>query len=101
MGQPTKSDERPILFYRNDPQLFHPIQEIKEQGGKKFLYVKISDEIRGCVTITKDIKIKVKESQQEVENQAANLSFFGDVMFFGVLAGALVALLFLIRYFFL
>ena len=99
-GEGTSALVKKYLDENNLEPLF-PIQEIKEQGGKKFLYVKISDEIRGCVTITKDIKIKIKESQQETENQAANLSFLGDILFFGVLAGALVALLFLIRYFFL
>ena len=85
----------------NNIEPLFPVHEIRETEGKKFFYVKISDEIRGCITITKDIKIKVKGSAKDSENQAANLSFFGDVLFFGVLAGALVALLFLIRYFFL
>ncbi len=99
-GEGTSALIKKYLDENNIEPLF-PIEEIKETGGKKFFYVKISDEVRGCITITKDIKIKTKENSQQSENQAANLSFFGDVLFFGVLAGALVALLFLIRYFFL
>ncbi|MBQ6739015.1 MAG: hypothetical protein IJP41_11265 [Synergistaceae bacterium] len=99
-GEGTSALVKKYLEENNIEPLF-PVHEIRETEGKKFFYVKISDEIRGCITITKDIKIKVKGSAKESENQAANLSFFGDVLFFGVLAGALVALLFLIRYFFL
>ena len=68
--------------------------------GKKFLYVKISDEIRGAITITKDIKIQVKEDQPQ-EQPKHGMSFLGDVFFFGLVGGALIALLFVIRYFFL
>lgn len=77
-----------------------PVDEIKETSGKKMIYVKISDEIRGYVSITKDIKIKVKE-QPQPEKPQQGLSFMGDMFFFGLLGVALVALLFVIRYFFL
>lgn len=77
-----------------------PIIEIKDTGGKKFLYVKISDEIRGVITITKDIKIKTKDDSPS-EPPAASLSFFGDIFFFGVLGMSLIILLLVIRYFFL
>ena len=78
-----------------------PINEIRDTGGKKFLYVKISDEIRGVVTITKDIKIKTKGGDSPNEAQNANMSFFGDIFFFGVLGMALILLLLVIRYFFI
>ena len=77
-----------------------PVDEIKETSGKKMIYVKVSDEIRGYVSITKDIKIKVKE-QPKPEQPKQGLSFMGDMFFFGLLGAALVALLFVIRYFFL
>lgn len=84
----------------NDIEPLFPVDEIKETAGKKFLYVKISDEIRGAVSITKDIKIRIKEPPKP-ENQEQGLSFFGDMFFFGLLGVALIALLFVIRYFFL
>ncbi len=99
-GEGTSALIKKYLDENNIEPLF-PVDEIKETVGKKFLYVKISDEIRGVVTITKDIKIKVKETEQQQKENSASLSFFGDIIFFGVLAGALVGLLFVIRYFFL
>ena len=99
-GEGTSALVKKYLDENNIEPLF-PVDEIKETAGKKFLYVKISDEIRGVITITKDIKIKIKETEQQQKENSASLSFFGDVIFFGVLAAALVGLLFVIRYFFL
>ena len=98
-GDGTSALVRKYMDENNIEPLF-PVDEIKETMGKKFLYVKISDEIRGAVTITKDIKIKIKEEQQP-EQPKQGLSFLGDIFFFGLLGGALIALLFVIRYFFL
>ncbi|MBQ3457876.1 MAG: hypothetical protein IJG30_02855 [Synergistaceae bacterium] len=84
----------------NDIEPLFPVEEIKETVGKKIIYVKISDDIRGYVNITKDIKIRVKE-QPGHNLQRKSASFFGDLFFFGLLGIALVALLFVIRYFFL
>ncbi|MBR1437672.1 MAG: hypothetical protein IJ587_03970 [Synergistaceae bacterium] len=84
----------------NNIEPFFPVDEIREMQGKKFIYVKISDEIRGYVNITKDIKMQVKE-QAGSEQPKKNVSFLGDLFFFGLLGIALVALLFVIRYFFL
>lgn len=77
-----------------------PVVEIRETAGKKFFYVKISDEIRGAITITKDIKIQIKEDKKQ-EDSKEGMSFMGDVFFFGLLGVAVIALLFVIRYFFL
>lgn len=84
----------------NDIEPLFPVDEIKETAGKKFLYVRISDEIRGVVTITKDIKIRVKETPQQ-EKTDRDASFLGDMVFFAILGIGLIALLFVIRYFFL
>ena len=98
-GEGTSALVKKFLEENNIDPMF-PIIEIKDTGGKKFLYVKISDEIRGVITITKDIKIKSKEEQVS-ETPAASLSFFGDIFFFGVLGMSLIILLLVIRYFFL
>ena len=98
-GEGTSALVKKFLDENNIDPVF-PIVEIKDTGGKKFLYVKISDEIRGVVTITKDIKIKTKDDQPN-EPPAASLSFFGDIFFFGVLGMSLIILLLVIRYFFL
>ena len=99
-GEGTSALIKKYLEENNIDPLF-PVDEIRDTAGKKFLYVKISDEVRGVLTITKDIKIRVKETEQQQNNNPASASFFGDVLFFGVLAGAVIGLLFVIRYFFL
>ncbi len=98
-GEGTSALVKKYLEENNIEPLF-PIDEIKDTGGKKFLYVKISDEIRGVVTITKDIKIKIKDNTPDTP-PAASLSFLGDIFFFGVLGMSLIILLLVIRYFFL
>ena len=98
-GEGTSALVSKYLEENNIEPLF-PVDEIRETQGKKFLYVKISDEIRGYVAITKDIKIRVKETENH-ELPKQGVSFMGDLFFFGLLGAALVALLFVIRYFFL
>ena len=98
-GDGTSAVVNKYLQENNIEPLF-PVDEIRETQGKKFIYVKISDEIRGYVPITKDIKIRVKE-QPQPEQPKQGLSFMGDLFFFGLLGGALIILLFVIRYFFL
>ena len=98
-GEGTSAIVKKYMEENNIEPLF-PVDEIKETAGKKFFYVKISDEIRGAITITKDIKIRVKEPIQP-EQPKKGLSFMGDMFFFGLLGVALIALLFVIRYFFL
>ena len=98
-GEGTSALVKKFMEENNIEPLF-PVDEIKETSGKKFIYVKISDEIRGAVSITKDLKIKVKEEPKQ-EKPQHGVSFLGDIFFFGLLGGALIALLFVIRYFFL
>lgn len=99
-GEGTSALVKKYLEENNIEPLF-PVDEIKETAGKKFLYVKISDEIRGAISITKDIKIKIKETAQQQKQDGGSLSFFGDIIFFGVLGIALIGLLLVLRYFFL
>ncbi|MBQ7151863.1 MAG: hypothetical protein IJR94_06375 [Synergistaceae bacterium] len=99
-GDGTSALVKKYLDENNIEPVF-PVEEIKETGGRKFIYVKISDEIRGVVTITKDIRIKTKEDPNKKEDNSAHLSIFGDFFFFGVLGIALIGLLFVIRAFFL
>ena len=98
-GEGTSALVKKYLDENNIEPLF-PVEEIKETAGKKFFYVKISDEIRGVITITKDIKIKIKETEQRKTQNAENSSFMGDVIFFGMLGVAAIGLVFVIRYFF-
>ena len=98
-GEGTSALIKKYLEENNITPVF-PIEEIKDTGGKKFLYVRISEEVRGVVTITKDIKIKTKNSDVK-ETSPAHLSIFGDIFFFGVLGMSLIILLLVLRYFFI
>ena len=98
-GEGTSALVKKYLDENHIDPLF-PVDEIKETAGKKFIYVKISDEIRGAIGITKDIKIHIKE-QPKPEKPEGGASVLGDIFFFGILGIAAVALLFVIRYFFL
>ncbi|MBQ3654201.1 MAG: hypothetical protein II954_07275 [Synergistaceae bacterium] len=99
-GEGTSALVKKYMEDNNIEPMF-PDDEIRDTAGKKFIYVKISDEIRGAVTITKDLKIQIKEDKPQPEQQGHGMSFLGDILFFGLLGGALIALLFVIRYFFL
>ncbi|MBQ7221206.1 MAG: hypothetical protein IJS28_09515 [Synergistaceae bacterium] len=99
-GEGTSALVKKYMEDNNIEPMF-PVDEIRDTAGKKFIYVKISDEIRGAVTITKDLKIQIKEDKPQPEQQGHGMSFLGDILFFGLLGGALIALLFVIRYFFL
>ena len=85
----------------NDIEPLFPVVEIKETAGKKFIYVKISDDIRGAVGITKDLKIRTKEDIKTAQQANNSVSFVSDMILFSTLGIAVVALLFVIRYFFL
>ena len=98
-GEGTSALVKKYMEENNIEPMF-PVEEIRDTAGKKFIYVKISDEIRGAITITKDIKIQLKEDKQP-EHPHHGMSFLGDIFFFGLLGAALIALLFVIRYFFL
>ncbi|MBR2209281.1 MAG: hypothetical protein IJ859_10790 [Synergistaceae bacterium] len=98
-GDGTSALIKKYLEENNIDPVF-PIEEIRDTGGKKFLYVKVSDEVRGVVTITKDIKIKTKGSKED-ETNAAHIAVFSDIFFFGILGFALIILLLVIRYFFI
>ena len=98
-GEGTSALVKKYMEENNIEPLF-PVDEIKDTMGKKIIYVKISDEIRGAITITKDIKIQIKEDKKP-EPHNRGLSLMGDIFFFALLGGALIALLLVIRYFFL
>ena len=85
----------------NDIQPLFPVEEVKRIDGKTLIYVRINDEIRGFINITKDIRMKIKESPQQSINQEMATHMLENIFFFGLLGIALVGLLFVIRYFFL
>ncbi len=85
----------------NDMQPLFPVEEVKRMEGKTLIYVRINDEIRGFINITKDIRMKIKEDPRDMISQERASHMLENIFFFGLLGIALVGLLFVIRYFFL
>ena len=85
----------------NNIRPMFPVDEIKRFGSKTVIYVKINDEIRGIINLTKDILIKVKEDPAAVIRKEKASNFAENIFFSVFMLGALVGLIFVIRYFFL
>lgn len=98
-GEGTSALIRKFLEENNQQPLF-PVDEIEKRDGKTYIYVKISDEIKGLLTLNKDLMLRVKEQPVPI-GQVMGLAALEDILFFGVLGAALVGLIFVIRYFFI
>ena len=85
----------------NDMKPLFPVEEVKRTEGKTLIYVRINDEIRGFINITKDIRMKTKEDPRQNVSQEKATHMLEDIFFFGILGVALIGLLLVIRYFFL
>ncbi|MBQ7560535.1 MAG: hypothetical protein IJS99_01705 [Synergistaceae bacterium] len=85
----------------NDMQPLFPVEEVKRTEGKTLIYVRVNDQIRGFINITKDIRMKIKEDPRNMISQERASHMLENIFFFGLLGIALVGLLFVIRYFFL
>ena len=97
-GEGTSALVRNFLEENEQEPLF-PVEEIEKRDGKTYIYVKISDEIKGLLTLNKDLMLRVKEQPVQI-GQVMGLAALEDILFFGVLGAALIGLLFVIRYFF-
>ena len=98
-GEGTSALVRKFLE-ENDQQPLFPVEEIEKRDGKTYIYVRISDEIRGLLTLNKDLMLRIKEQPVPV-SQSIGLAALEDILFFGILGAALVGLIFVIRYFFI
>lgn len=85
----------------NDVKPVFPVDEIKRLGKKTVIYVKINDEIRGIINLTKDILIKVKEDPAAIIRKEKASNFAENIFFTVFMIGALVGMIFVIRHFFL
>ncbi len=98
-GEGTSALVRKFLEENNQQPLF-PVEEIEKRDGKTYIYVRISNEIRGLLTLNKDLMLRIKEQPVPV-SQSIGLAALEDILFFGILGAALVGLIFVIRYFFI
>ena len=88
-----------FLIENNQSPVF-PVETVEKVNNKAYIYVRINDEIRGLLTITKDVMLKVK-GQPEQENNGKGLKLIEDMFFFGVLGAAIAGMIFVIRLFFM
>ena len=75
-----------------------PVEVIERREDKTFITLRISDEIEGHMTLTKDLRLKAKHTVKQREQQKHGVE---DLIFFGVMLLAGIGLLLAIRYFFL
>ena len=74
-----------------------PVESIERREDKTFIVLRISDEIEGHMTLTKDLRLKAKHTVKQREQQKHGVE---DLIFFGVMLLAGIGLLLAIRYFF-
>jgi hypothetical protein len=73
-----------------------PVEEVDRREDKTYIYLRISDEVRGLLTLTKNLRLKTRQSMDETVKHKG----LEDLTFFLMIGVALVGLLFAIRYLF-
>lgn len=79
-------------------QPLFPVEEIDKRDDKTYIYLRISDEIRGLLVMTKNLRLRTKKQPPKPSGIAMA---FEDFMLFGILGIALIGLLMVIRYLFM
>lgn len=74
-----------------------PVEEVDRRDNKTYIYLRISEELQGLLTLTKDLRLKTKRT---VVEEKRHKSAMEDMLFFGALGLALVGLLLALRYLF-
>ncbi|MCR5346567.1 MAG: hypothetical protein K6E38_02225 [Fretibacterium sp.] len=74
-----------------------PVQQVDRYEDKMYIYLRISDEIQGIMTLTKNLRLKTKQSYVAKKRNKTALE---DLFFFALLGIVLVGLLLAVRYFF-
>lgn len=74
-----------------------PVEEVDRRENKTYIYLRISDEVRGLLTLTKTLRLKTRRASTEKER---NKSALEDLGFFIMIGVALIGLLLAIRYLF-
>ena len=74
-----------------------PVKQVDRHEDKTFIHLHISEEIEGIMTLTKNLRLKTKQTYVVKKR---NKTAIEDLVFFAFLGFALVGLLLAIRYFF-
>ncbi|MBR1671309.1 MAG: hypothetical protein IJ702_00075 [Fretibacterium sp.] len=75
-----------------------PVEQVDRYEDKTHIYLRISEEIQGVMTLTKDLRLKTKQAYVAKKHHKTAIE---DLFFFALLGIALVGLLLAVRYFFL
>ncbi|MBQ9565068.1 MAG: hypothetical protein IJU98_05720 [Synergistaceae bacterium] len=75
-----------------------PVEAIERREDKTYIYLRISEEIQGVLTLTKDLRLKAKHTEAQKQQHKHGIE---DLIFFGVLGIAVIGLLLAVRFFFL
>lgn len=86
---------RKFLETTNQQPIF-PVEEITRREDKTYIRLRISDEIIGLVTLTKDIRIKATQAAQTNKSKTPP----EDIIFFAILAVGLIGLFFALSFLF-
>lgn len=79
-------------------QPLFPVEEVDRRDDKTYIYLRINDEIRGLLVMTKNLRLRTKKKPPKPNGIAMALE---DLMFFAILGVALIGLLMAIRYLFM
>ncbi|MCR4818805.1 MAG: hypothetical protein K5841_07610 [Fretibacterium sp.] len=74
-----------------------PVDQVNRREDKLYIYLHISDEIHGVMMLTKDLRLKTKQSYAAKKRHKTALE---DLFFLTCMGLALVGLLLAVRYFF-
>ena len=72
-----------------------PVDEVDKRDDKTYIYLRISDEIRGVLVMTKNLRLRTKKQPQKPSGVS---NVFENIVFLGILGAGLVGILIAIRY---
>ena len=72
-----------------------PVDEVDRRDEKTYIYLRISDEIRGVLVMTKNLRLRTKRQPQKPSGVS---NVFENIVFLGILGAGLIGILIAIRY---
>ena len=85
-----------FLSSTNQEAIF-PVESIETRDEKTFVFLKINEELKGIVTVTKDLRLRVLSSVKKSHKNFSISINLDNVVFFGVLLTAFVIIAFVVK----
>ena len=87
------------LISTNQDAIF-PVESIERKTDEKtYILLGINEEIKGLITVTKDLRLRVLEKKKRTKSISFSINI-DNLIFFGTLAVAAVVILWLVKYLF-